>query len=323
MRSGGSKQQDALIHCDACGGDVPEVYVFCPACGARLQMSRPIASGAQLDATEEPRKPSFILRALLVVVALICLITAYAFFIEPNNAVEERVVIRVPGLPKRLDGFKIAHLSDIHVTSVGRCERQAIDIVNRANVDVVVVSGDLAGGIYGGRDEISDRACLAMLEAMKTRYGVYASLGSWDLGPLVDKLNSAGVRMLLDASRTFTVRGQAVTVAGVRHDTQDLDKALMRAPEGAFRIAISEHMDNRLRRSLVRRHVTLCLTGARHGGQVRIPLLCRFYGREYRIGLERVGPRTWHYANRGLGTTKFAARFLCSPEVSVITLKRA
>ena len=74
-------------------------------------------------------------------------------------------------------------------------------------------------------------------------------------------------------------------------------------------------------RGLPRMHVALCLTGARHGGQIRIPLICSLYGPEYRIGLRRIGT-TWHYANRGLGTSKFAARFLCPPEVAVITLRR-
>lgn len=320
MRRQGSNE-NASIHCSSCGRDVPEVYAFCPDCGAKLEGSRPIASVIPPD-KHEPRRSPRLFRVLIAAAIVVCLLLVYSFAVEPNRVVTERITIRIPDLPSQLDGLRIVHMSDIHVVTIGPRERAAVRIANAADPDAVVISGDFAGGVEGKRDELSERACVAMLRRIKARHGVYGALGTWDIKPVVDKLQAGGVDMLLDRSETFEVNGQAVTIAGVRYDTMDLKAALRGSPAGALRIVIAEHVTGRVERDLARMGVSLCLTGARHGGQIRIPLISSLYGPDYRIGLRRIGPRTWLYANRGLGTSKVAARFLCPPEVSVITLRK-
>jgi len=69
----------------------------------------------------------------------------------------------------------------------------------------------------------------------------------------------------------------------------------------------------------------LMLAGHTHGGQVRLPLIGPLYintdlGRTYEAGLFQFGS-TWLYINRGLGTRDLAVRFLCPPEITLITLQ--
>jgi uncharacterized protein len=71
--------------------------------------------------------------------------------------------------------------------------------------------------------------------------------------------------------------------------------------------------------------VHLQLSGHSHGGQVRLPLIGHLatpeLGQKYVSGLMQAGERGMPvYTNRGLGTTILPVRFLCRPEVTVLTL---
>ncbi len=70
----------------------------------------------------------------------------------------------------------------------------------------------------------------------------------------------------------------------------------------------------------------LVLSGHTHGGQVRLPLIGPLYvntelGKAYHQGLHRFGG-SWLYVNRGVGTRGLPIRFLCPPELTIITLER-
>lgn len=68
----------------------------------------------------------------------------------------------------------------------------------------------------------------------------------------------------------------------------------------------------------------LQLSGHTHGGQVGIPILRRpilpAFSQRYVSGLHRVGGMTL-YVNRGLGFVHLRLRFLCRPEITVLTLR--
>jgi predicted MPP superfamily phosphohydrolase len=71
--------------------------------------------------------------------------------------------------------------------------------------------------------------------------------------------------------------------------------------------------------------VDLVLSGHTHGGQVRLPVIGPLYvnsdvGRRYNQGLFHLDG-TQLYVNRGIGTRWLRVRFLCPPEITVITLK--
>ena len=73
--------------------------------------------------------------------------------------------------------------------------------------------------------------------------------------------------------------------------------------------------------------VDLVLSGHTHGGQVRFPFIGTVYagtelGRRYAAGLYRLND-LWLYVTRGIGMTGLPIRFLCPPEVALLTLRRA
>lgn len=94
--------------------------------------------------------------------------------------------------------------------------------------------------------------------------------------------------------------------------------------EGATTILLAHSPD--AIHEAVEEGVDLVLSGHTHGGQVRLPLIGPLYantdlGRAYHQGLFRFDG-TWLYITRGVGTRAFPVRFLCPPEVTLITLRQ-
>ena len=69
----------------------------------------------------------------------------YGFAIGSHDYVVEEVPIRLARLPRALEGYTIAQLSDVHLgLFVGGPEmRAAVELVRRAKPDLVVMTGDL------------------------------------------------------------------------------------------------------------------------------------------------------------------------------------
>lgn len=67
-------------------------------------------------------------------------------------------------------------------------------------------------------------------------------------------------------------------------------------------------------------------SGHSHGGQIRAPGLPPLYlpplGQKYYEGYYRIGGLQL-YTNRGIGTVTLPFRFLCPPEVTLVTLRAA
>ncbi|MEM6655010.1 MAG: metallophosphoesterase, partial [Planctomycetota bacterium] len=90
-------------------------------------------------------------------------------------AVEEKT-LRIPNLPSGLEGLKIAHLSDLHMS--GRIHAdyyaQTVDIANEWRPDIVALTGDLVENIA------SLESIELILGRLEARCGVYFVLGNHD-----------------------------------------------------------------------------------------------------------------------------------------------
>lgn len=332
--------------CPKCGTDSPIVYRFCVKCGAKLPNARPIQS-VRRDRTRsihphtsERRTPrrrgprrrlarlwsaitglSRPWHALMGVVLLACLCTAYAYLVEPNRVVKRSYEIAIPGLPRQLDGFRIVQISDTHIGSIGPREQRAIRMVNRSNADVVVLTGDMSGGSIAERGQQSNDCTIRFLSQLRSRRGKFAILGTWDSQVIFRRLQEARVRGLIYNTEVLNVGGAELALLGLTPDDRSLDLALEGIGPDAVKIALAADVTPVSTTTSAHRGIALSLTGAKHGGQVRIPLIHRLYWHGPEIGLRRIDGM-WHYASPGLGTAHTRARFFCPPEVAVFTLRR-
>ncbi|WP_448596538.1 metallophosphoesterase [Thermoleptolyngbya sp.] len=265
----------------------------------------------------------------------------------------ESVTVRIADLPPHCDGLRIAQLSDFHYDGLGLSDElleEAIALVNRLQPDLVALTGDFVTYDPSPIDPLSQR-----LKSLQSRFGSFAVLGNHDsyrpgaADYITRALTAAGVEVLWN--QIAYPLGEALPLVGLADfwskafSPQVLESLSPDTP----RLVLSHNPDSAA--ELVDYRVDLQLSGHTHGGQIVIPGVrsphqlyfdlcaqlpctirrwlpfsssaCARVVRhwDWAQGLHQVG-RNQLYVNRGLGTY-FPGRFLCPPEVTLLTLRTA
>jgi len=242
----------------------------------------------------------------------------------------DEIAVRIVGLPRALDGYVIAQISDIHAGEhVGeRLLDEGLARLRDARPDLLVVTGDIVDS-----DASFTPVFAGKLAAFAPRDGVFACLGNHDYyagaGKVVDMLRAAGIRTLVNDGLLirpgdgggFALLGVDDQWSGRYHGPgARLDVALAKVPPGAPRVLLS-HQPPTV--DAWAGQVALQLSGHTHGGQIN-PLGLRpadiFF--EYVSGRYEVNGTTL-YVNRGFGTVGPPARVNAPPEVTRIVLVAA
>ncbi len=251
---------------------------------------------------------------------------AYGTQVEPDWLTIERVHVPLKNLKPALEGFKIVHLSDLHLHPFTQLDliQEAITRANSLKPDLIALTGDY---VLQRADSIFELA--PALAALNARYGVFAVLGNHDLwtdaAVVLSGLKQAGLSVLVNEGIALDVGGETVNLAGVDDGwsgAPDLKVALENLPVGAPTILLAHEPD--LADSFAEDgRVSLQLSGHSHGGQVRLPGLgapiLPWLGQKYDQGLNRVGD-LWVYTTRGVGVIGPPIRFNCPPEITEIIL---
>jgi uncharacterized protein len=237
--------------------------------------------------------------------------------------------VRIAGLPRALDGYVIAQISDIH-TGVHVGEREldeGLERVRRARPDALVVTGDMVDF-----DPTWAPLIARKLRDAAPRDGVFACLGNHDYyagaAEVLDVVGRAGIRALVNEGIVlrpgdgggFALLGVEDRWAGrYSRPGPRLDAALSMVPPSAPRILLS-HQPPTVERWAGQ--VALQLSGHTHGGQINpgfrpADLLFKYVAGEYRV------KDTVLYVNRGFGTVGPPSRVGAPPEVTRIVLVAA
>jgi len=244
---------------------------------------------------------------------------------EANSLSVERVEITLPRLPKKLDGFRILHLSDTHhspFTGLDHIAR-AVTVSSQLKPDLVALTGDF---VSHERQYIAPVA--KVLGELKAPHGVYACLGNhdhWtDPEAMTRQLEKNNIRVLINEGFRLESTEAPFWLCGVDDHMvgkTDLAAALKGAFPDEFKLLLA-HNPVIFRRA-ARAGVDLTLSGHTHGGQVRVrDNDQRLIRRRRTAGLHRLA--TSHiYITRGIGTVVLPIRFQCPPEISVLELRAA
>jgi uncharacterized protein len=257
------------------------------------------------------------------------LLALYAFGVEPAWIEVTRHRVDAPLDPP----LTLAHLSDLHSFGIGRRERRLLEQLDAERPDAIVITGDsmVDGALFGPRpgsreDQAYARAA-PLLGRLHAPLGVWVVRGNWEeLRRVPDEhgyYSALGLHFLLNEAAEMR---PGVWVAGF-DDLQGsprLEPALRAIPADArFALALFhspaffDRLDGRF---------PLALAGHTHGGQVRLPFLPPLWlpsgcGRYVEGWYESGGSRL--YVSRGIGTSVLPVRFLCRPELAIITLGRS
>jgi uncharacterized protein len=241
-----------------------------------------------------------------------------------------RVVERdvpVPGLDPRLDGLRVAHLSDLHVGSfTPRAWALAWSrAANARRPDIAVVTGDMVTSGVAFHEDIADA-----VGALRAPLGTFVSMGNHDYfgegEPLVSLLRSRGVQVLRNEGRVLERAGAPLWLAAI-DDTwtrrDDIAAAMQGCPEGVTSVLLA-HDPKRFEEAAAA-GADVVLSGHTHGGQVAVPFLYRWLSfsslaHGYNVGFYRRG-RSTLYVHPGLGTTGPPIRIGVAPEVTILVLR--
>jgi predicted MPP superfamily phosphohydrolase len=235
--------------------------------------------------------------------------------------------IALPNLPEPFDGVTIALLTDVHHGPFVPLAyvRHVVAMANALRPDVVALAGDF---VHRHPDYIEPGiAALAGLEAGLGRFAVLGNHDNWESRPRsIAAIDRSGIERIDNRGVWLEREGARLRICGIGDlwtDVQDPRAALGDATSRDAVVMLSHNPDfaERLRDD----RVGLMLSGHTHGGQVVVPgygapIVPSSYGQKYLYGLAQ-GPRCQVFTTRGVGTVTPPVRFLCRPEVALITLR--
>ena len=265
-------------------------------------------------------------------------LVVYATFIEPLMLRLKRLDVRIPDLPPSLDGFTICHMSDLHAVRFGRLETKLERILAKIDADLCVITGDI--GYVPVAIEVLRRLCASF----RPKLGTFAVAGNGDYkvgvpSEIARDCAEFGIRFLFNESVLISEGGRSLHVIGVDDPHRGLDD-LARAERGVtgegFKLLLAHSPDVLV--DVTNDSADLILVGHTHGGQVRLPFLGAFWLHcRHDLGISRgyyppnalsakLGrdlSRVHLYVNTGIGGSWVKTRFMCPPEVALITLRSA
>jgi predicted MPP superfamily phosphohydrolase len=226
-------------------------------------------------------------------------------------------------IPKAFDGFKILHLSDLHVEMSEAAMMRLAAILPDIEYDLCVFTGDYRAQTFGAYEP----ALAGMAQLCSALKGpIYGVLGNHDTIQMVPGLEDMGIQMLLNENQSIERHDQHIYLAGIDdahfYRVDNIEKAATGIPFGDFSILLSHTPEVYQQASYA--DFSLLLSGHTHGGQICLP------GR-IPITLSSVLPRhmgsgPWKYRDMigyvGAGSCLVPVRYNCPPEITLHCLRQ-
>lgn len=150
----------------------------------------------------------------LLVLPVVCILVGMLTVRRGPQRIE--VPLKFSNLPKELEGFRILHITDLHIgrTLPTRFIKRLIEVAAEKPVDLVVYTGDIL-------DDIPSRYTqdLELLKQIKATYGNLYVTGNheyyWKGEKAITEFKKIGMNVLINESRSFKVGDAELTVWGV------------------------------------------------------------------------------------------------------------
>ncbi len=238
-------------------------------------------------------------------------------------------------LPAGFDGYRIAHISDLHDAELGKDHEKLLTLLRNAAPDIIVITGDLVD-----RNRTDLPRALSFAEKAMAIAPCYYVTGNHEgkipqYPQLKAGLTALGVKVLENERVDLTRGGDRLALLGLRDPLfageeelqQDLAAeewmAALKPQEDVYTVLLA-HRPTYFE-IYQANSVDLVFCGHNHGGQFRLPFVGGLYTpREgffpvYDGGLYEEGG-TVMVVSRGIGNSTFPFRFNNRPEVVVVQL---
>ncbi len=273
---------------------------------------------------------AFLERSAYVVGAAPFFLGAYGFLRGRLNLEITPVKVVIPRLPREFHGFRIAQISDIHISGFMTEEqiRNVVNVINGLKPELVALTGD-----YVTWDARTEGPVVEALSGFQAPYGAIGCLGNHEIyagieESLTRRFRDRGVRILRNENHEIHASSERLNFIGV-----DYQRRGRKYLEGVGHLMLPDapnillsHNPNSFPKA-ADLGIDLSLAGHTHGGQVTLEFIhpglspSRFITKYVSGHYQEHGSQL--YVNRGLGTIGIPIRLNSPPEVSVYELVRA
>lgn len=233
--------------------------------------------------------------------------------------------IRLARLPPAFEGYRLLHLSDLHIDMSEAHRERLIESVRGVPHDLCVLTGDFRFRAFGPYAPTLDA-----LARLRPHLGesVYAVLGNHDTIRMVPGMEALGIAVLMNESVRIERQGEVLMLAGIDDahyfQTHNFHKAAADLAPDDCAILLS-HTPEPYRQA-AHADFSLMLSGHTHGGQICLP-------GGIPILTDSSAPRatargSWRhhgmagYTSVGCGSSVVDVRFNCPPEITLHRLRR-
>lgn len=232
------------------------------------------------------------------------------------------------------EGFKIAHVSDLHNTSSKRLKKAIIREIKKASPDIIAITGDL---IDSSRTDVD--SAIEFIEDIKEIAPIYYVTGNHEgatkeYKELKERLEENNVIVLEGNHETLQKGSFKIEILGVsdpnflfgKNNTDKIKKELSKIDfdKASYSILLAHRPDFLDTYSEFKVNLVLC--GHAHGGQIKIPFIGPLYapGQGWFPAMTSGiydKDDTSMIISRGIGNSNFPFRINNRPELIIINLQ--
>ena len=302
------------------------------------QVAQQPDTGNSETAPSSPNRRQFMQQTAVLVSATPFAAAGYGLLYEREDVEVVRQRVRLAHLPETFDGFRIAQLSDIHMSpfSTAGYIRRCVEITNGLKPDLIVLTGD-----YIAWDPSVEREAVRALAGLRALQGVFGCLGNHEEESNTEDYVAGlfaeqGIHILRQQRTPIPLASETVNLIGIddpRGGTdaewlRDLSRRLHKGlvMPGTVNILLAHEPSDSMFDRAAEIGIDLILAGHTHGGQLAVEAVRRG------LNLSRLIYRytngwyqnrgTMLYVNRGIGTTGFPIRLGARPEITLFELAK-
>ena len=276
-------------------------------------------------------------RTIIIAVAAVLLALA-VWTVWSNTALElNTYTVSSEALPDAFDGYRIAHVSDLHNAEMGDGNEKLLAMLREAELDMIAITGDM----IDSRNTDVEVALNFAEKAMQIAPCYYvtgnheARVSEYD--ELKAGLEACGVIILENEREQIEMSGEFITILGVDDPSFNTDYlfgdsasvvsstlAEISTEDDGFAVLLSHRPE--LFDTYVACGMDLTLSGHAHGGQFRLPFVGGLvapnqgFFPKYDSGIYTENG-TNMIVSRGIGNSLLPFRFNNRPEVILIELR--
>ena len=312
-------------------------WIYRKACQAFRPMTASDAAVGDCPSSSGRRR--FLEQTAVLMSATPFVAAGYGLLYERLDVEIVRERARLARLPKAFEGFRVALLSDIHLSPFANADyiRRCVTITNSLKPDLIALTGD-----YVAWDPEDQFEVVRVLAGLRAPHGVFGCMGNHEADTEIEDsitqlFASHGIRMLRQQRVPITMGDEVVNVIGTDHGRGIAPEHMQRVRQQRLQQLKALVMPNTVNILLIHYpfffgdpelDIDLTLAGDLHGGgQLSLDSVHRGLNLARLLGVPYV--RGWHekdgallYMNRGIGTTGFPIRLGARPEITVFELVR-